>query len=435
MPKIAKELSALEVKRLCHPGGKPSNHYVAVGTVRGLYLQITRSNARSWLLRATIGKKRREIGLGPYPETGLADAFEKARAVRSTIAEGRDPIQDKADAKAALIASQMRSLTFAQAIDRYMQTGYIQSLRTDKQRQLWRNTLETYAVPHIGDLRTADITVDDVKRVLAPMWNEKRETGVKVRGRVESVIDWAIDGGYRIDPNPASKSVLSQWIKDQGAANVVSRPAVPLDAMADWFAALGRHKGMAAKALQFLALTAVRADNVLGATWDEIDRDARIWTIPATRMKGRGHKRYEHRVPLCDTALAMIDAIDRRKNVDLLFPAPRDGQLSNAAIGKAMKAVHKNEIDAGQVGFIDRQSGKPAVPHGLRSTFKDWAAERTSYPLEMSEIALAHKMGSKVEAAYRRGDMIERRRAMMADWAAFCEGNATKAGKVVKLFA
>ena len=362
-------------------------------------------------------------------------AHDDARTIRLSVRyEGRDPIQEKADARAALVASQKRSLIFSAAVDRYMGTGYIKSLRTDKQRQLWRNTLETYAVPHIGELRVADLTVADLKRVLAPIWGEKRETAIKVRGRVESVVDWAIDGGFRSDPNPATKAMLAQWIKDQGGAENGNRPAVPVEAIADWFAAVERRNGMAAKALRFLALTAVRVDNVLGASWGEIDREARIWTVPASRMKGRGQDHREHRFPLCDAVIAMLDALDRRDGIDLLFPAPRDGQLTNAAIGKAMKDVHASETEAGRTGFIDRQSGKPAVPHGLRSTFKDWAAERTAYPLEMSEIALAHKVGSKVEAAYRRGDMIEKRRAMMADWAAFCQGKEAKAGEVVSLF-
>lgn len=339
MPKVAKELSALEVKRLSHPGGKSSPHYFAVGTVPGLILRVTASGARSWLLRTKVGNIRREIGLGSYPAVSLAEAIAEARTKLKTIKAGRDPVAEKREARAALIAKQMRDLTFAAAVDRYMRTGRMAKLRHDWQRAEWRNTLDAYAVPVLGRMLVDDIGLADVKRVLEPIWQDKNATAVKVRGRIESVLAWAIDAGHRQDAtNPASKETLKQWIEDQGGATVTARPCVPVERMADWWAAGSKVGGNAALALRFLALTAVRVDNVAGATWGEIDLDAALWTIPAARMKGRAKDRREHRVPLSDAAVALLRSLDRREGVDLVFPSPRDKELSNAAIGKAIRS-------------------------------------------------------------------------------------------------
>ena len=428
MPRIAKPLAALEVSRIVHPVGKLSKHLHPVGTVPGLCLQTTAGGGRSWVLRAKVGMKRRDIGLGSYPAVPLAKAHDEARAVQKAIRAGRDPIAEKRDVRAALIAKQMRDLTFADAVDRYMETGRMAKLRHDWQREEWRTTLETYAVPAIGSMLVGDIGLPDVKRVLAPIWQDKNATAVKVRGRIESVLAWAIDAGHRQDvANPASKSALKQWIADQGGATVTSRPHVPVERMADWFAAAGEQQGMAAAALRFLALTAVRVDNVAGATWSDIDRMARVWTIPAAIMKGRAKDRREHRVPLSDAALALLDGLEKRDGVDLLFPAPRDGQLTNAAIGKAMRTIHEKD----ETGFVDKDTGKPAVPHGLRASFKTWG--KGKFQRDVIETALAHKVGSKTEQAYDRGDALEERRPVMDAWAAHCMGDGV-GGDVVPLF-
>lgn len=429
MPKIAKPLSALEVSRLKHPDGKASKHLHPVGTVPGLHLQTTAGGGRSWVLRVKVGTKRRDIGLGPYPRETLAKAHEKAREKADAIEAGRDPIAEKRAAKAALIAQQLRDLTFSEAVDRYMQTGRMAKLRHDWQRDEWRTTLETYAVPIIGKMLVGDIGLADVKRVLEPIWADKNATAVKVRGRIKSVLAWAIDAGHRQDAtNPASKGALKQWIADQGGATVTNRPMIPVDRMAAWFAATHDQSGMAAVALRFLALTAVRVDNVAGATWAEIDREARVWTIPADRMKGKAKDRREHRVPLSDAALALLDGLERREGVDLLFPAPRDGQLTNAAIGKAMRTIHERDA----IGFIDKASGKPAVPHGLRASFRTWATDVAQAEDEVRELALAHKFGSTTSQSYSRGDALEKRAVLMQSWADWCTGRAS-GGKVVLL--
>lgn len=428
MPKVAKPLTALEVARLTHPVGKSSKHLHPVGTVPGLCLQTTAGGGRSWVLRVQVGTIRRDIGLGAYPDSTLAKAHEKARAQREAIGAGRDPVAEKREARAALVAKQMRDLTFRDAVSRYMETGRMAKLRHDWQREEWRTTLETYAVPVIGTMLVGDVALADVKRVLAPIWQDKNATAVKVRGRIESVLAWAIDAGHRQDgSNPASKVALKQWIDDQGGATVTSRPHVPVDRMADWYAAAGRQEGMAAVALRFLALTAVRVDNVAGATWSEIDREARVWTIPAARMKGRTKDRREHRVPLSDAALALLDGVERREGVPLVFPSPRDKELTNAAIGKAMRAVHEKD----SVGFVDKDSGLPAVPHGLRASFKTWG--KGKFSRDLIETALAHKIGSKTEQAYDRGDALDERRPIMDAWAAWCTGRATGGGNVVQM--
>lgn len=417
MPIIAKPLTALEVSRLSHPEGKASKHLHAVGTVPGLCLQTTAGGGRSWVLRVTLGAKRRDIGLGGYPAVTLAKAHEEARAIRDDVGKGRDPVAEKRQARAALIAKQMRDLTFGQAVDRYMDTGRMAKLRHDWQREEWRTTLESYAVPVIGKLLVDDIRLSDVKRVLEPIWQDKNATAVKVRGRIESVLAWAIDAGHRQDvANPASKGALKQWIDDQGVVVVTSRPHVPIDRMAAWFAAAGEQDGMAAIALRFLALTAVRVDNVAGARWSEIDREARLWTIPAARMKGRANDRREHRVPLSDAALTLIDGLERREGVDLLFPSPRDKVLTNAAIGKAMRTIHEKD----RTGFVDKDSGLPAVPHGLRASFKTWG--KGKFPRDLIETALSHKVGSKTEQAYDRGDALDERRPIMQAWSDWCTG-------------
>ena len=419
MPIIAKPLAALEVSRLSHPEGKRSKHLHPVGTVPGLCLQTTAGGGRSWVLRVKVGTKRRDMGLGSYPAVTLAKAHEEARAIRDAIGSGRDPVADKREARAALIAKQMRDLTFAQAVHRYMETGRMAKLRHDWQREEWRTTLETYAVPVIGRMLVDDIGLPEIKRVLEPIWQDKNATAVKVRGRIEAVLAWAIDAGHRQDAaNPASKGALKQWIDDQGVATVIPRASVPVDRMAEWFAAAGAQDGMAAVALRFLALTGVRYKEGVGAKWSEIDKEARVWTIPAARMKGRAKDRREHRVPLSDAAMALIDGLERREHVDLLFPSPRDKVLTNAAIGKAMRTIHEKD----SVGFVDKDSGLPAVPHGLRASFKTWG--KGKFPRDLIETALAHKVGSKTEQAYDRGDALDERRPIMQAWSDWCTGRA-----------
>lgn len=428
MPKVAQELGPLDVKRLAHLGGK-SNSMIAVGGVAGLYMQVTPNGGKTWVLRAAVGDKRRDIGLGGYPTVTLAQAREKAREARDKIERGIDPVAERQAAKAALVLGQRRGLTFADAVDRCL-LAKLDAFKNAKHRQQWRNTLDSYALPELGKVLVNDIDVQDVLRVLQPLWTDKTETASRLRGRIEAVLSWATVAGHRKGDNPARwagnlKELLPAASK---VAKEGNHPALQLDDGLRWFAALKDRDGMGARALEFLTLTATRSQEIRGAAWDEIDTDKGLWIIPAVRMK----MSKEHRVPLTAEAVALLNALPRLDGNPLVFPAARGGQLSDMTLSATMKRMHEAEVAAGRAGFVDRVSKRPAVPHGLRSTFRDWVAERTNFPGDMAEAALAHKISNAVEASYRRGDMMEKRRTMMAAWSGFLTG-AEALGNVVSM--
>jgi integrase len=428
VPKVASELTALDVKRLNHPGGK-RNVLFSVGGVPGLHMQITPNGGRSWVLRVKVGTLRRDIGLGGFPGVTLSMARDKARDARTKIENGVDPVEERKAVKAALIAAQRRGLTFADAVDRCL-TAKLDAFKNAKHRQQWENTLATYATPDLGKMLVQEITTQDVLRVLQPIWADKTETASRLRGRIETVLSWATVAGHRTGDNPARwagnlKELLPPPSK---VANEGNHPALTLDDAPRWFAALQAREGFGARALEFLTLTATRSQEVRGALWDEIDLDKALWVIPGTRMKmGK-----EHRIPLTDRAVTLLQALPRLEGNPLVFPAARGGQLSDMTLSATMKRMHEAEVASGGTGFIDRTSKRPAVPHGLRSTFRDWVAERTTYPGDMAEVALAHSINNSVEASYRRGDMIEKRRRMMRDWSDFMAANVG-GGKVVRI--
>lgn len=427
MPRIAPELSALDVKRLSHSGGKFNAMY-AVGGVFGLYMQITPLGSKSWILRATVGTKRRDIGLGSYPDVTLSQARERARELKDQVWRGFDPIEQRKAARSALAEAQKRSMSFAEAFDGYAEAK-LPELGSDEDRVRWRSSINRYALPHIGDQPVDGLKIQDILRVLEPVWYEKTETASRVRARIEAILSWSTVAGHRTGDNPARwKGNLDTLLPNPGRIKEVKHhPAVPLADAHQWFAELHKCGGTAARGLEFLAICAVRSGNVRAAEWNEIDRGARIWTISADKMKGVGGQRRELRVPLPDAALNIIDTMPKRIESPYIFAAPRGGMMSDMTISAVMRRMQataeakaeKAGRDIGKAGWRDAQSGRPAVPHGLRSTFRDWAAERTDYPSEMAEIALAHKVGNKVERAYRRGHMVEKRRQMMADWADF----------------
>lgn len=414
MPRKARELSALEVKRLRHPG-HGGNKTVAVGGVDGLLLQITPSGARSWILRVTIGELRRHLGLGAFPSVTLACARELARDARAKIKEGIDPIEEKKAKFQELAHAQKRGLTFRDAMESYLPRK-LSEFDNEKHRRQWRSSLDRYAIPEIGDLFVSDINVHDIQRTLEPIWYTKTETAVRLRGRIEAVISWAIVAGYRSGDNPARwhgnlDAILPKPSKISDSGH---HPALRLEDAAAWFSDVRGRTGVATRALEFMALTAARSGEVRGAHWNEIDFEKRIWTIPAARMKARS----EHRIALPDEALDLLGRLDRMAGNPLIFPAVRGGCLSDAALSACMKRINAARVG----GYTDRKTERPAVPHGLRSTFRDWAAELTEYPREIAEISLSHKVGSEVERAYRRSDMLEKRRSMMNDWALFLIG-------------
>ncbi len=429
MPKVAKELGPLDVKRLVHAGGK-GNAMVAVGGVAGLYLQLTPKGGKSWILRTTVGAKRTDIGLGGFPTVTLAQAREKAREARDKLEQGIDPVAERKAAKARLIAARNKGMTFADAIDKAL-AARLDAFKNEKHRDQWRNTLSQYAVPIIGALPVQEVDTAAVLRVLSQevtdkagkvegtLWQARTETASRLRGRIEAVLSWATVKGERSGDNPARwagnlKELLPAASKIAVEGN---HPALSLEDAPRWFAALRTREGFGARALEFAALTAARSGEVRGATWDEIDLERGLWTIPAARMK----MKREHRVPLSPVAVALLKALPKLKDNPLVFPAAKGGMLSDMTLSATMRRMHESS-EAEGAGFIDPRNKRPAVPHGLRSTFRDWVAERTTYPGEMAEVALAHRISNAVEAAYRRGDIVEKRRAMMAAWAGFLSG-------------
>lgn len=412
MPKRAKELKAIHVKRLSAPG----RHAVG-GIPSGLSLSITDSGARSWIFRVTAGRNRRHIGLGSYPEVSLAEARERALEMKRKISAGIDPVEERQVERAALAVEQRQRTTFENAFDRYYEEKVQGELKNAKHIKQWRSTLTTYAFPVIGDKAVATITVEDILAVLRPIWSTKNETASRVRQRIEAVLDWSKVMELRDGENPARwKGNLQQILPSPNKVQKENRyPAVALDEIADWFRVLRTREGVAARALEFLTLTASRSGEVRGALWDEIDQANGIWTIPGERMKaGR-----EHRVPLSAAAVDLLTDQPRLMGCPYIFPSPKNGQMSDMTISAVMRRIHAAAEKEGRPGFIDPRSRRPAVPHGLRSSFRDWAAERTNYSRDMAEMALAHNVGSDVERAYRRGDMVEKRREMMAEWARF----------------
>jgi len=393
-----------------------------------LLLQITPNGGRTWLLRVAVGGKRREIGLGGFPDVTLAQARERAREAKDKIRSGVDPVEERKAAKAALAAARRRGLSFSDAVSKCL-SAKLDGFKNAKHRDQWCNTLQTYAIPEIGAMLVQDIAVQDVLRVLSQpanakgetLWQAKTETASRLRGRIEAVLSWATVAGHRTGDNPARwsgnlKELLPAASK---VAKQDNQPAVHIEDAPRWFIAIRARSGMGSRALEFTALSAGRSQEVRGARWEEIDLKAGIWTIPASRMK----MFREHRVPLSAEAVELLQALPRFEGNPLVFPAPRGGAMSDMTLSATMKRVHTADLAEGGVGFLDRVSKRPAVPHGLRSTFRDWVAERSDFPGDMAEVALAHKVASAVEASYRRGDMLERRRAMMAAWAAFLTGS------------
>lgn len=394
MPKLAKELGALAVAKLAETG----LHFV--GGVAGLALQVTPGGARCWTLRVSIAGRRRDMGLGAYPDVTLAKARDKAREARELVRQGVDPIERHRAAQSALRASVASALTFKETATAYM-TTHETGWKNAKHAQQWRNTLETYAYPVMGDLLVRDVQKEHVLAALRPIWTEKTETASRLRSRIDLVLSYAMQAGYRPEGlNPARwRGGLDKLLPAPSkVTKVVNHAALPVNAVGAFMPLLRAADGMGARALEFAILTAARSGEVRGATWAEIDLDASLWTVPSERMKAGK----EHRVPLSRVAVTLLESLPEMAGTDLVFPAARGGQLSDMTL----------------IGVLRRMKA-PATAHGFRSTFRDWAAERTNYPSEAAEMALAHAIGSKTEAAYRRGDLLEKRRAMMADWASF----------------
>jgi integrase len=307
------------------------------------------------------------------------------------------------------------NMTFRDAAEAFDTEKAADSLN-EKNRKQWRAALERYAMPKLGDLNVRDIETTDIEGVLRPIWASRTETAARLRARIEAILGFAAARGARTGDNPARwKANLDATLAAPGTvAKKKHHPALAPGDVAAWWSALAGREGMAARALEFVTLTAARSGEVRGMAWAEVDLEAGLWIVPADRMKASR----EHRVPLTAPALAILKALPRMEGSPYVFPASRGGMLSDMTISAVMRRMQEAEVKAGRAGFLDPQTKRPAVPHGLRSTFRQWTAEK-GYPRDMAEIALAHQVGSDVERAYQRSDMLDRRRRMMDDWAAF----------------
>lgn len=395
MGRGVERLKALSVQRLCRQAGLHCDG-------AGLYLRVAGPTAASWVYRYMIGGKAREMGLGSYPEITLGEARGAASQARKVKAQGQDPIAVKDAAKAAQRAEQARQVTFRHCATAYI-AAHRPSWRNDKHAKQWDATLDTYAMPVIGEIPVALVDVAMVNRILEPIWTAKSETASRLRGRIEVILDWAVARGFRTGENPARwKGHLENLYPARSKVSKTKHhAALPYADMASFYEMLLTQNGTAALAMRFAILTAARTGEVTGAGWDEFDLEKAIWTIPEARMKaGRLHK-----VPLSVPVLELLTH-QRIATPDarVLFANSQNKALSNMAMLEVLRRMGRGDLTV----------------HGFRSTFRDWAAECTNFQNEVAEAALAHVVGDKVEAAYRRGDLFEKRRRLMNAWAEFC---------------
>lgn len=400
MPKVAKELTAIEIKRMATPG------FHMVGTVAGLGIRIKDSGTKSWILRYAYGKKRFDMGLGSYPEVSLAKAHEKARLEKEKIRQGINPLAEK-KAKTEHI-----EWTFEKCSESYI-GAHSPSWSNTKHTAQWTSTLKNYAYPKIGYMHVKSIGVKEVLSVIETDWATKNETMNRIRNRIERILDWAKVRGYRDGDNPAVwRGNLDQALpKPSKVANVESHKGVPIDDMYEFLKKLKLEFGMGARCLEFVIFTACRSGEARGALWSEIDLANKVWKIPASRMKSKR----EHRVPLNDSAISLLKSIPKIANIDLVFPNASNLPLSDMTLTSVMRRMKLKY-----------------VPHGFRSTFATWAQERTHYPSDVRERALAHTVGNKTTGAYERGDQFDKRKRLMSDWDQFISVDVKNHG-VIKL--
>lgn len=395
MAREVDRLSALAVSRLSLPGVYPDG--------AGLYVQVTKKGSKSYLLRYSRDGRERWMGLGSAKTFTLAEARARAREQRKLLADGVDPLAARQVKRRAQRIAEANAITFDAAAEEYI-TANADGWTNIKHASQWRNTLKTYASPVIGKLPVSEVTAPLVLRILRPIWATKTETASRVRGRIEAVLDYAKVHGYRTGENPAAwKGQLQQALPAPSrVAKAGHHAALPWLEVGAFMKELRTMPGAAALATEFIILTAARTSEAIDAQWSEFDLDARTWTVPAERMKAKK----EHRVPLSDAALAVLERAKKELGEkDHVFPNRAGGALSNMACLALLK----------RMGWSDR-----ATVHGFRSAFRDWAAEKTHYTGDVVEMALAHTISSATEAAYRRGDLFEKRTALMADWAHWC---------------
>ncbi|KJV07171.1 tyrosine-type recombinase/integrase [Methylocucumis oryzae] len=394
MAKKINKLSDREVSTKIKPG--------LHGDGLGLWLKVTRTKTKSWIFRYTRDGKTVDIGLGSCITVSLSEARKKAAKHRSVLDAGGNPLELKKQELAARKVSKAVALTFKQCAESYINKQQ-HEFKNAKHLQQWRNTLEHYCFPIIGSLPVADIDTALVTACLEPIWTTKNETASRVRGRIEQVLAWATVSGYRTGDNPARwrghlDKILPKPSKVQDTKHHTALPYVNMPAFMD---ELKQQDNTAARCLEFVILTAARTNEAIGATWDEIDLDAGVWTIPAERMKADK----EHIVPLSNVCLELLKSMQAVKQNTYIFAGARGG-LSNMAMLK----------------LLERMGRKDLTVHGFRSTFRDWAAETTHHENFVLEMCLAHTIKNQAEKAYRRGDLLKKRLVVMNEWANYCDG-------------
>jgi integrase len=406
MAKTSQRLSALKISGLSGTG------YFADGA--NLYFRVAPGGARGWMFRYTVNGRTRDMGLGPYPGISLAAARKLADKARELVKQGVDPVEHRRAERAAQRVASARTLTFDECARAYI-ADHESGWRNAKHRAQWASTLRDYASPIFGKLPVSAIDSGLVMRALRPIWKAKPETASRVRGRIESVLDWARVHGYRSGENPARwKGNIDHLLPPRSKVQRVTHlAALPYAEMGAFMAALRTRDELASLALQFVVLTAARSGEALGATWDEIDFNGKTWAIPGERMKAGK----DHRVPLSAAALAILERLHDGRDGHFIFSGAKQGRpLSDMALLMLLRRMERDDITV----------------HGFRSSFRDWVAEQTDYPREAAELALAHTIGSAVEAAYRRGDLLEKRRRLMGAWADYC-GGARVGAKILPL--
>ena len=410
MPKkLSNALTTLAVKN-----AKPGRH--ADGG--GLHLLVKESGSRSWVYRFMLRGKSRDIGVGPaagIDAVPLAAARDLAAALRIRVKAGVDPLSERLEAIAAAAAaaqmSKVAGITFKTVAEVHIAANE-GSWRNPKHRQQWGNTLASYVYPVIGDLPVAEVATAHVLQILEPIWNEKPETASRVRGRIETILNSAKARGYRDGENPARwRGHVEQILPARTRPSRGHHKAMSYADIPAFIGALRTREAMAALALEFTVLTAARSGEVLGASWGEVDLAKAVWTVPASRMKAGK----EHRVPLSARAIAILEAV-KQLGSEVVFSGTGGGKLSGMAMAMLLRRM---KVDV--------------TVHGFRSGFRDWAAESTGFAHEVCEMALAHAIGNQAEAAYRRGDLFDKRRKLMEAWTTYCATPAAAAGTVTPI--
>lgn len=404
MPRTAaKSLTSMKVEKLSKPGA-----YADGGN---LYLQITPNGTKSWLLRYMRDGKARKMGLGPFPLVTLAMAREKAIDARRKLLDDIDPIDQRREQRLARRAAHAKAITFRQASEKYVES-HRAGWKSAKHASQWGNTLDAHVHPVFGDLSVDAIDVGLVLKALEPIWTTKPETASRVRGRIESVLDWATARKLRSGENPARwRGHLDNLLPARNKlAKVTHFASLPYSEIGDFLAGVRALEGVSPRALEFTILTASRTNEALKAKWDEFDLAARLWTIPPERMKAG----IEHRVPLSDWALEILEGLPREDSNPHVFIGQRAKSLSTMALLLVLRRMKRDDVTV----------------HGFRACFKTWCSEQTSYPSEIVEMSLAHAVGSKVEQSYRRTDLLEKRRRLLRDWSDYCEKPSPRADNV-----